>query len=262
MPKFAANISLLFTEVPFLARIGQAARAGFKGIEFLFPYEYQPEEIARLLQEHKMKSVLFNIPPGDWAAGDRGIAALPGREEEFRKGVHIAIKYALALGTPRIHAMAGLVPSDTDKTTCLDTFIENLKYATRCCAKHDIEVLIEPINTRDMPSYFLTSQDQAHCIRERVDATNLKIQMDFYHSQIMEGDISMTFKKFQTHIGHVQIAGVPDRHEPDKGEVNYPYLFELLDQLDYQGWVGCEYRPAQGTLEGLSWLTKFNGNSA
>ena len=254
MPKLAANISMLFTELPFLDRIGAAAEAGFKAVEFLFPYEHSAEEIGARLQKHKIKNVLFNMPPGDWDVGERGIAALPGREEAFRTGLLKAVSYAEVLGTPNLHAMAGLVPSGTDMNVCRSTFIDNLKYAAAVCAPLGINVLIEPINHRDMPTYFLSRQDDAHAIREEVGAANLKVQMDFYHAQIMEGDIAMTFRRFRQHIGHIQIAGVPERHEPDTGEVNYRYLLHLLDELAYEGWVGCEYRPANGTKEGLAWI--------
>lgn len=254
MPKLAANITMMFNELPFLDRIQAAAQAGFGAVEFLFPYEHTASEIATQLTANGVKNVLFNMPPGDWAAGERGIAALLGRDDEFRAGVATAIGYAQALGTPNVHAMAGLPPPGADLGQCRATFVQNLKYAAAQCAPHGINVLIEPINSRDMPGYFLSRQDQAHAIREEVGAPNVKVQMDFYHAQIMEGDIAMTFKKFQPHIGHIQIAGVPERHEPDTGEVNYGYLFRLLDELGYDGWVGCEYRPARGTVEGLGWM--------
>jgi hydroxypyruvate isomerase len=254
MPKLAANISMMFTELAFLDRIGAAADAGFKAVEFLFPYEHSAEDIAARLQKHNVKNVLFNMPPGDWDAGERGIAALPGREEAFRAGLLKAIAYAQVLGTPNLHAMAGLVPNGMEISVCRSTFISNLKYAAAVCAPLGINVLIEPLNHRDMPNYFLSRQDDAHAIREAVGQANLKVQMDFYHAQIMEGDIAMTFRRFQQHIGHIQIAGVPERHEPDTGEVNYRYLLHLLDELAYEGWVGCEYRPAKGTKEGLAWI--------
>jgi hydroxypyruvate isomerase len=254
MPKFAANISMLFTELPFLDRIQAAREAGFDAVEFLFPYEHAAEQIAERLNAHGIENVLFNMPPGDWASGERGMAALPGRSEEFRAGVAKAIAYAKVLGTRRLHAMAGLIPAGADRQACREAYIENLRYATEQCAPHDIDVLIEPINTRDMPGYFLNYQEDAHAIRQAVGAPNLKVQMDFYHAQIMEGDIAMTFRKYQPHIGHIQVAGVPERHEPDTGEVNYSYLFKMLDEQGYDGWVGCEYRPANGTVDGLGWL--------
>lgn len=254
MPKFAANLSLMFTEVEFLQRFGAAAAAGFQAVEFLFPYDHSAEEIAQLLGRHKLHNVLFNLPPGDWAAGERGIAALPGRQDEFRQSVATALDYAAALGTPNLHAMAGLIPPDTDRAACRAVYIENLRYAAAECARHGKTLLIEPINQRDMPGYFLALQGDAHAIREEVGAPNLKVQMDLYHAQIMEGDLATKLKKYLAHIGHIQIAGVPERHEPDSGEINYPYLFRLLDQLGYDGWLGCEYRPANGTLAGLGWM--------
>lgn len=254
MPKFAANLSLMFTEEEFLQRFGAAAAAGFQAVEFLFPYDHSAEELAQLLGRHKLHNVLFNLPPGDWAAGERGIAALPGRQDEFRQSVATALDYAAALGTPNLHAMAGLIPPDTDRAACRAVYIENLRYAAAECARHGKTLLIEPINQRDMPGYFLALQGDAHALREEVGAPNLKVQMDLYHAQIMEGDLATKLKKYLAHIGHIQIAGVPERHEPDSGEINYLYLFRLLDQLGYDGWLGCEYRPANGTLAGLGWM--------
>lgn len=254
MPKFAANLTMMFNEVPFLQRFHAAAQAGFEAVEFLFPYDHAPEEIAAQLQANRLQNVLFNLPPGDWAAGERGLASLPGREQEFRAGVAKALTYAQAFGTPRLHAMAGLLPQGADATRHRATFIDNLRHACAEAARHGITVLIEPINPRDMPGYFLNTQADAHAIREEVGAANLKVQMDFYHVQIVEGDIAMKLRRYLPHIGHIQIAGVPERHEPDTGEVNYRYLFRLLDELGYDGWLGCEYRPAKGTVEGLGWM--------
>ncbi|BAL26962.1 2-oxo-tetronate isomerase [Azoarcus sp. KH32C] len=254
MPRFAANLTMMFTEVPFPERFARAAKAGFKGVEFLFPYDHAPAEVAVWLRENGLANALFNLPPGDWAAGERGIAALPGREEEFRASVATALRYALAQGTPCLHAMAGLVPAGADRIAFRETFIANLRYAARELAAHGRTLLIEPINPRDMPGYFLNSQAEAHAIREAVGEPNLKVQMDFYHAQIVEGDLATTFRKYFADIGHVQIASVPERHEPDDGEVNYTYLFRLLDELGYAGWVGCEYRPRGKTEDGLGWL--------
>ena len=254
MPKFAANVTMMFNEVPFLERFSAAAQAGFKGVEFLFPYEHPAEEIARQLKEHRLENVLFNMPPGDWAHGERGLASLPGREQEFREGVDKAIAYARMLGTPRLHVMAGLLPEGADRTQHRAIYIANLRHACNAAAKHGIEVMIEPINTRDIPSYFLNTQADAHAIREEVRAANLKVQMDFYHVQIVEGDIAMKVRRYLPHIGHIQVAGVPGRNEPDTGEINYRYLFRLLDELGYTGWIGCEYRPAKGTVDGLGWM--------
>jgi 2-dehydrotetronate isomerase len=254
VPQFAANLTMMFNEVPFLQRFSAAAKAGFRAVEFLFPYEHRAEEIVQQLKANALENVLFNMPPGDWAGGERGIACLPGREAEFREGVIKAIGYAKALGTPRLHMMAGLVPAGADIDACRATYVANLRHACVEAAKHGIAVMIEPINTRDMPGYFLHTQADAHAIREEIGLANLKVQMDFYHVQVMEGDIAMKVRRWLPHIGHIQIAGVPERHEPDSGEVNYPYLFRLLDELGYAGWIGCEYRPAKGTIEGLGWM--------
>ena len=254
MPNFAANLTMMFTEVPFPQRFAAAAHAGFKAVEFLFPYAYPVADVTRWLKDNQLKSALFNMPPGDWEAGERGIASLPGREQEFAAGVDKAIEYALSMGTPTIHAMAGLLPEGADREWHRAVFIDNLGLAARKLAAHGLTLVIEPINTRDMPGYFLTTQAEGHAIREEIGEPNLKVQMDFYHAQIMEGDLSMTLKDNFASVGHIQIASVPERHEPDEGEVNYPHLFALLDELGYSGWVGCEYRPRGRTEDGLAWF--------
>ncbi|CAN7420027.1 hydroxypyruvate isomerase family protein [Pseudoduganella sp. LjRoot289] len=254
MPQFAANLTMMFNEVPFPERFAAAARAGFSAVEFLFPYDYPPQQVAGWLRENGLAVVLFNLPPGDWAVGERGLASLPGREAEFRAGVERGLAYALELGVPRVHMMAGLPPAGADPQQLHAIYLDNLRHAAGVFAEHGIDVLIEPINGRDMPGYFLQSQAQAHALREASGAPNVKVQMDFYHAQIVEGDLASTFKKYAGAIGHVQIASVPERHEPDDGEVNYPYLFRLLDELGYTGWVGCEYRPRGRTEDGLGWL--------
>ena len=254
MPKFAANLSMMFNEHDFPNRFAAAAKAGFDAVEFLFPYDYSPVEVAQWHKENNLKNVLFNLPPGDWAAGERGIAALPGREAEFRTGVAKAIEYALALGTPQLHMMAGLVPAGSDMAIHRKTYLENMKFAAQALAKHNLNLLLEPINTRDMPGYFLNTQVQAHELRVESGEPNVKVQMDFYHAQIMEGDLAETFKKYFKDIGHTQIASVPKRNEPDDGEVNYPYLYQLLDEMGYEGYVGCEYRPKGKTEDGLDWF--------
>lgn len=258
MPKFAANLTMMFNEVPFPERFAAAAKAGFKAVEFLFPYDHAPQEVAQWLKQNKLENVLFNMPPGNWAAGERGMAALPGREDEFRASVARALDYAQALGTQRLHAMAGLLTADHDPNRCRETYIENLRYAAREVGKQGRMLLIEPINTRDIPGYYLNTQAEAHAIRESVGEPNLKVQMDFYHAQIVEGDLAVKFKKHFDGIGHIQIAGVPSRHEPDDGEVNYSYLFRLMDELGYAGSVGCEYRPRGRTEDGLGWMKSFN----
>ncbi len=261
MPKFAANLTMMFNEVPFPQRFAAAAAAGFKAVEFLFPYQHTAQDVARWLKDSQLENVLFNLPPGDWAAGERGLAALPGREDEFRTGVARAINYAVKLGTPRLHMMAGLIPAGADLALHRQTYLDNLRYAAREVGQHGITLLIEPINGRDMPDYFLNSQAQAHALRAESGESNVQVQMDFYHAQIVEGDLATTFIKYFDGIGHVQIASVPSRNEPDDGEVNYPYLFRLLDELGYQGWVGCEYRPRGRTEDGLAWFVKARTSS-
>lgn len=257
MPKFAANLSMMFTELPFPQRFAAAAKAGFKGVEFLFPYDYTPAEIAGWLKENDLQNALFNLPPGDWTAGERGIASLPGREQEFRNGVAKAVEYALAIGTPKLHCMAGMVPAGEDRAKRHALYVENVRYAAQELAKHGRMLVIEPINHRDMPGYFLNTQAQGHAIREEIGLANLKVQMDFYHCQIVEGDLTMTFKNNFAGIGHVQIASVPTRNEPDQGEINYRHIFKLLDEMGYDGWVGCEYKPRGRTEDGLGWLKEM-----
>jgi hydroxypyruvate isomerase len=255
MPRFAANLSFMFNEVPFLDRFAAAAAAGFRGAEFLFPYEHPPETVAKCLQTSGIETVLFNLPAGDWAAGERGIGCLPGREDEFRQGVAKALEYARALGTPRLHAMAGIVPpGGPDRGACQQTYIANLRYAAGEFARAGLTLLIEPINTRDMPGFFLNTQAHAAEICQAVGAPNIKMQMDCYHMQIMEGDLAVKLRAYADRCGHIQVAGVPERHEPDTGEVNYAYLFQLLDDIGYSGWIGCEYRPAGNTHAGLGWF--------
>lgn len=254
MPRFAANLTLMFNEVPFPQRFAAAAKAGFAGVEFLFPYDYAPAEVAGWLEAAGLQSVLFNLSPGDWSSGERGLAALPGREEEFRNSVARALEYAEALGTPCLHAMAGVLPAGADRVRCRAVFIDNLRYAADALARSGRTLLIEPINGRDMPGYFLSTQADAHAIRAEVGASNLKVQMDFYHAQIVEGDLATKFRRFHDDVGHIQIASVPERHEPDDGEVDYRYLFRLFDELGYAGWVGCEYRPRGRTEDGLGWM--------
>ncbi|WP_416357879.1 2-oxo-tetronate isomerase [Aureimonas phyllosphaerae] len=254
MPRFAANLTMMFNEVPFLDRFAEAARAGFAGVEFLFPYEWEAQAIAERLRANALTQALFNMPPGDWAAGERGIACLPGREAEFTEGVQTAVRYARALGCERIHAMAGLLPAGTERKRSLDLYRRNIAAAARRLADDGLTLVIEPINTRDMPGYLLNHQREAHALVAEIGAANLKVQMDFYHAQIMDGDLWRLFEAHRETVGHIQIASVPERHEPDEGEVNYPWLFEKLDEAGYEGWVGCEYRPRGDTRAGLGWF--------
>jgi len=260
MPRFAANLSFLFTEVPFLARFGEAAHAGFRAVEFAFAYEYRLQELVAEQRAHRLDVVLINAPPGDRDAGDRGLASLPGREHEFAAGIANALRYAQALSCPRIHVMAGVLPpgaDDAERERRMRTYVRNLRFAATEAAGQGVTVLIEPLNPRDAPDYLLTTQAQAHAVRAEIGARNLKVQMDLYHAQIVEGDLTEKLRQWLPHIGHLQIAGVPGRHEPDTGEVNYDYIFKTLDELKYDGWVGCEYRPAQGTAAGLTWLYRL-----
>lgn len=257
MPRFAANLTMMFNEVPFLDRFALAAEAGFRGVEFLFPYEWEADAIAERLRANGLTQALFNMPPGDWAAGERGIASLPGREREFMDGVERAVSYARALGCERVHAMAGLLPAGAERERALDVYRANLANAARRLADEGLTLLIEPINTRDMPGYLLNHQREAHALAAEVGAPNLKVQMDFYHTQIMDGDIWRLFEETRDGVGHIQIASVPDRHEPDEGEVNYPWLFEQLDAAGYDGWIGCEYRPRGDTRAGLGWFAPY-----
>lgn len=254
MPRFAANLSMLYPQHEFLDRFAAAAADGFEAVEFLFPYDYSANELKQRLSDNGLVQTLFNAPPGDWAAGERGIATLPGREDEFRSGFDRALEYAAVLGNTRVHVMAGLLAAESDRARHHSVYLQNLAYAADQAGKAGITVLLEPINTRDMPGFFLNRQDQAQAICKEVGATNLKVQFDCYHCQIVEGDLATTLRRDFDRIGHIQIAGVPDRHEPDQGEVNYPYLFELMDHLGYDGWVGCEYRPKADTSMGLQWL--------
>ena len=257
MPNFAANLSMMFQDIGFLDRFDAAARAGFKGVEFLFPYEHPPEAIAERLEKNRLTLALFNTVPGDWAGGERGLAALPGREQEFRAGVDKAILYAKASNCRLLHTMAGLWPEGRDKEEGERVYVDNLRWAADRMAAEGLTAVIEPINTRDIPGYFLNYTAQALRIIERVGRPNLKLQFDLYHVQIMEGDLAAKVRALAGDYPHVQIAGNPGRHEPDIGEIHYPYLFDLFDEIGYQGWIGCEYRPKGDTLAGLGWAKKY-----
>lgn len=256
MPRFAANLSMLYPEHAFLDRFAAAAHDGFTAVEYLFPYAFEAAEIAQRLQAHGLSQVLFNAPPGDWEAGERGLACLPGREAEFRQGIDLALSYAQVLACPRIHVMAGLAPDGVERARLQATYEANLAWAAAQAAQAGRELLIEPINPRDMPGYFLQRQEAAHEIVQGLGAANLKVQMDLYHCQIVEGDVAMKLRQYlpSGRVGHLQIAGVPMRHEPDLGELNYAYLLPLIDEISaasgWRGWVGCEYRPARGTVAG------------
>ncbi|MDO8457004.1 MAG: hydroxypyruvate isomerase family protein [Burkholderiaceae bacterium] len=273
MPKFAANLSMMYPELPFLDRFEAAAKDGFKAVEYLFPYAYAPEELAARLKTNGLQQVLFNLPPGGvdaasidaaWNAGTRGIACIPGRESELLSGAALALRYAEALDCPRLHMMAGLVPADKNKSDVRASYINNARTASKLVAKNGLDLLLEPINTRDIPDFFLNRQDEAHALIAEIGQPNVKVQMDLYHCQIVEGDVAMKIRQYLPtgNVGHFQIAGVPERQEPDVGEMNYPYLFDLIDSLGYDGWIGCEYKPrlggqTNGTSNGLGWLKPY-----
>jgi hydroxypyruvate isomerase len=252
MPKFAANLSMMFTELPFLDRFAAAAKAGFKGVEFLFPYEFPASELASRLKDNGLSLVLFNLPPGDFAKGERGLAALPGREAEFDAAVARALEYAQALACPRLHVMAGLVHQGASRAL----YVANLRKAARRAAAAGVEMIIEPINTRDIPGYFLNRTSEARAVIYEAGEPNLGLQFDIYHRQVMEGDVATAIREYAPLTRHYQLAGPPDRGEPDGGELNYPYLFRLIDETGFDGWIGCEYKPRQGTLEGLKWIER------
>jgi len=254
MPKFAANLTMLFNEVPFLDRFERAAKAGFDAVEFLFPYAYKADEIKSRLEANGLKLVLHNLPGGDWDAGERGIGCLPDRADEFRAGVAKAIDYAGALGVKQVNCLAGKAPLGASETTLRQTFVANLQYAASALKKSGIKLLIEPINTFDIPGFYLCRTAQALSIIDDAASDNLYLQYDIYHAQRMEGELAATLEKNLPRIAHVQIADNPGRNEPGTGEINYGYLFAHLDRIGYAGWVGCEYKPASATEAGLAWL--------
>ncbi len=257
MPKFAANLSFLFTEAPFSERFKRAAAAGFKGVEYLFPYDWPAHDVAEWLVTANLEQVLFNLPAGDWAAGERGLACLPHRQGEFAESVEQALGYAMVLDCERVHCLSGLRPPGVSEAELEATYIANLRFAADRFATIGATVMIEPINSRiDMPGYWLDDVAKGFRLLERVDRCNIKLQYDIYHAQIIAGDLARTLEANIGRIGHIQIADNPGRHEPGSGEINYPFLFGLLDRLDYDGWVGCEYKPLTTTEAGLGWLPR------
>jgi hydroxypyruvate isomerase len=257
MPKFAANLSMLFTEVPFLDRFERAANAGFEAVEFLFPYAFSAQDIKRRLDDNGLKLVLHNLPAGDWDAGERGIACLPDRVDEFRAGVAQAIDYATTLGVPQLNCLAGKAPTGADEAVLRKTFITNLKYSAAELKKAGLKQLIEPINSYDIPGFYLNRSAQALAILDDVGADNAYVQYDIYHAQRMEGELAATMQKHLARIGHIQLADNPGRNEPGTGEINYAFLFAHLDRIGYRGWIGCEYKPATATEAGLAWLQRL-----
>jgi hydroxypyruvate isomerase len=249
MPRFAANLSMMFNEVPFLDRFEAAAKAGFKGVEFLFPYDHAPAEVAARLKGAGLKQTLFNVPPGDFTKGERGIGGVPGREADFEKGIATALTYAEALGCPLLHVMAGLTYHGSNRPT----YVKNLKKAAKLAAKQDVTLLIEPINTRDIPGYLVNRTTDALAIIAQVGEPNVKLQFDLYHRQIMEGDLVMAIREYGAISPHMQLANPPDRGEPDDGEINYRTVFKEVDASGFKGWIGCEYKPRGDTVKGLAW---------
>jgi len=256
MIRFSANISMLFTEVDFLDRFEQAAGAGFKAVEYMYPYSWKKEELSEKLSKYRLQQVLFNLPAGDWAGGERGIACLPGRAGEFRDGVGMAIEYAHALGCPRVNCLVGLTPADSPEKT-RRTLIDNLRFASESLEKEGIVMLIEPLNNQDVPGFYLCDTRNALTLLEEVGHPNLLLQYDIYHMQVMEGNLIRTLGDNFNRIGHIQIADNPGRHEPGTGEINYPNIFNFLDKRGYAGWIGCEYKPLAKTAEGLGWVKQY-----
>lgn len=258
MVRLAANLTMLFNEVSFLERFGEAAKAGFKAVEFLLPYDYRPEELAERLQRHGLKQVLFNMPAGDWKAGERGIGCHPNRVGEFQDGVGRAIEYAKALGCPQVNALAGIAPPGVAPDKLQATLVENMRFAARETKKHGVRLVTEPINTTvDIPGFYLNHTAQAVEVIKAVGSDNLFVQYDAYHMQVMEGDLARTIERNLGLIKHIQIADNPGRHEPGTGEINYPFLFRRLDELGYGGYVSCEYKPAGNTAAGLGWARGY-----
>lgn len=254
MPRFAANLTLLFNEAPFLDRFELAARAGFEAVEFLFPYDFKAPDIRQRLDDNGLKLVLHNLPAGDWAAGERGMACHPQRVDEFRQGVSRGIDYALALGVGQLNVLAGKAPTGVPDAVLRETLVANLAHAAAAFKRAGLRLLIEPINTFDIPGFYLNRTAQALAILDDVGADNAFVQYDIYHAQRMEGELAATLQTSLARIGHMQLADNPGRHEPGTGEINFPFLFQHLDRIGYTGWIGCEYKPATTTEAGLGWL--------
>lgn len=254
MPKFAANLTMLFNEHAFLHRFQVAAEAGFKGVEFLFPYGYEKQQLAEQLEKHHLTLVLHNLPAGNWEAGERGIAIFPDRVDEFKQGVELAIEYATNLGCKQVNCLTGILSDKLDPELARQTLVNNLKFAANQLRAAGIRLLIEPINSFDIPGFFLSHTEQAAQILADVDSDNLFIQYDIYHAQRQEGELANTIKKYLPQIAHMQLADNPGRNEPGTGEINYPWLLKHIDALAYDGWIGCEYKPAGLTTDGLGWM--------
>jgi hydroxypyruvate isomerase len=257
MPKLCANLSLLYTELDFMDRFPAAAKSGFKGVEYLFPYAYPKEQLVEALARNKLVQVLHNMPAGDWAKGDRGMACQPGREGEFQDGVGKAIEYASALGCKQLNCLAGLAPQGVAPDKVRATFVANLRFAAERTKAAGIRLVTEPVNNRDVPGFYLNRSQQAREIMDEVGSDNLWLQYDIYHMQIMEGNLARTIETNLARINHMQLADNPGRHEPGTGEINYPFLFDWIDRIGYPGWIGCEYNPQAGTVPGLAWAKPY-----
>jgi hydroxypyruvate isomerase len=262
MPRFAANLSMLFTEVPFLDRFDLARKAGFEAVEFLFPYAFKAADIKARLDANDLKLVLHNVPPGNWEAGERGIACHPDRVAEFRDGMSLAVDYATKLGAPQLNCLAGKVPEGVAADVLRRTFVDNLRFAAEAFAKANLKLLIEPINVNDIPGFYLNYTKQAVDLLDEVGAANAFVQYDIYHAQRMEGELAATAQKYLPRIAHMQLADNPGRNEPGTGEINYAFLFAHLDRIGYKGWIGCEYKPATTTEAGLGWRQRLATNDA
>ena len=257
MPKFSANLTMLFTEVDFLDRFAKAATNDFTAVEYMFPYDWPAQQLQEKLRQHNLEQVLFNLPVDGWAAGERGIACIPGREEEFQENVGRALDYAKVLECPRLNCLAGLTPNGVEQDQVRTTLVENLRFAADEFAKENITLLVEALNSRDMPGFHLVGSKESVDLIKEVDRPNLRFQYDIYHMQRMEGELINTITGLGEIIGHIQLADTPGRHEPGTGEINYENLFKAIDASGYEGWVGCEYIPAADTEEGLGWLAKY-----
>lgn len=262
VPRFSANLSMLYGEHDFLRRFAAAASDGFEAVEYLGPYAESVDDVVAALRGSNLQQVLFNLPAGDWEAGERGIACLPDRTAEFRDGVATAIRYALALGCPQVNCLAGIAPAGADRAQLDEVLVANLQYAAKALGNAGIKLLLEPINRRDIPGFFVSSLDHYAALAAAVGSDNFYLQYDFYHMQIVHGDLVRGYERFADRIAHVQIADNPGRHEPGTGEINYPFILETLDRLNYGGWVGCEYKPLGGTSEGLGWRNAMARASA
>lgn len=261
MPRLAANLSMLFTELRFQDRFAAARSAGFEGVEFLFPYAFERDLLADRLKAAGLSQALFNLPPGDWDAGERGIACLPRRVGEFQDGVGRALDYAAALGCPTLHCMIGIPPEGVARSVAMRTLVDNLRFAGKAAGQAGVTIVVEPINQYDMPGYLVSRSADAAAILEQVGMETVRLQYDVYHMQRTEGELAATIARLLPLIGHVQVADNPGRHEPGTGEINYGFLLQELDRFGYGGWVGCEYRPVAGTVEGLGWAqTWLNGS--